>query len=375
MLAYNGYSFTENQLSIGRLNLNEVDPVTFYTDYVSKRKPCIISSIPLEIERYVQHWNNEYMMKKAGKCLVEVEYTSFSHNGINKKNVNFGLGKKKKMLFSDFLSEVERGNKFLYLTPQHAEESIAYDETHKHLRLSAYSPPLSLLLGGAQPFPSLLGNLLLHQVNLWMGCSPEGSNSGLHHDYHDNLYILLDGRKEFTLASPLDIPHVYTQGKLKKIFKNGRILYEGMSDVTEYEIENLYECATSETEKEQLDCLIEEKLDLLLQLQTKKKQKGLTSEKISSQLNKKLPENFSRVQAISKVAEKEFPLLSKIKFLKVLVNKNEMLYLPAGWIHNVKSFGKRHTAINYWCYPPDGDSFPQPYSDDVLIKYCKRKGS
>jgi hypothetical protein len=34
------------------------------------------------------------------------------------------------MLFSDFLSEVERGNKFLYLTPQHAEESIAYDETH-----------------------------------------------------------------------------------------------------------------------------------------------------------------------------------------------------------------------------------------------------
>jgi hypothetical protein len=30
---------------------------------------------------------------------------------------------------------------------------------------------------------------LLFQINLWMGCAPDGSSSGLHHDFHDNLYV------------------------------------------------------------------------------------------------------------------------------------------------------------------------------------------
>ena len=34
--------------------------------------------------------------------------------------------------------------------------------------------------------------------------SAEGSSSGLHHDFHDNLYILLRGQKRFRLFSPAD---------------------------------------------------------------------------------------------------------------------------------------------------------------------------
>ncbi len=41
--------------------------------------------------------------------------------------------------------------------------------------------------------PSLLGHLVPSSYNLWMGSNKKPSNSGLHHDYHDNLYVLIKG--------------------------------------------------------------------------------------------------------------------------------------------------------------------------------------
>jgi hypothetical protein len=39
-----------------------------------------------------------------------------------------------------------------------------------------------------------------------------GTSSGLHHDYHDNLYALLCGSKTFHLYPPSDAPNMYTHG-------------------------------------------------------------------------------------------------------------------------------------------------------------------
>jgi hypothetical protein len=42
-----------------------------------------------------------------------------------------------------------------------------------------------------------------------------------------------------------------------------------------------------------------------------------------------------------------------------------MLYLPAGWFHNVTSFGSGpggHAAFNYWFHPPDGPAPDRPYA-------------
>ena len=46
------------------------------------------------------------------------------------------------------------------------------------------------------------------------------------------------------------------------------------------------------------------------------------------------------------------------------MNKGDLLYLPAGWFHQVLSKGGLHIAFNYWMHPPDvGDdtSFEVPY--------------
>jgi hypothetical protein len=63
--------------------------------------------------------------------------------------------------------------------------------------------------------------------NLWMGNSTEGASSGLHHDYHDNLYVLLQGRKRFRLYSPADTLNLYPRGNVEIVHPNGRICYTG----------------------------------------------------------------------------------------------------------------------------------------------------
>ena len=49
----------------------------------------------------------------------------------------------------------------------------------------------------------------------------------------------------------------------------------------------------------------------------------------------------------------------------VTLQAGEMLYLPAGWFHEVRSLGDPplgHMAMNYWFHPPDNSDFHEPYS-------------
>jgi hypothetical protein len=46
-----------------------------------------------------------------------------------------------------------------------------------------------------------------------------------HHDFHDNLYCLLRGRKRFVLYPPTEIKHLYPYGKLNALHTNGLISY------------------------------------------------------------------------------------------------------------------------------------------------------
>lgn len=58
-----------------------------------------------------------------------------------------------------------------------------------------------------------------------------GSSTGLHHDFHDNLYVLLRGRKRFRLYPPSAAPSMYVRGKITRTYPNGRIVYEEQGNV------------------------------------------------------------------------------------------------------------------------------------------------
>ncbi len=81
------------------------------------------------------------------------------------------------------------------------------------------------------------------------------------------------------------------------------------------------------------------------------------------------PVNFSRVDLLASpetIAE-QFPQFSQeARGLTVTLNAGEMLFLPAGWFHEVRSGSSPadgfHMAFNYWFHPPDGDAHDAPYT-------------
>jgi hypothetical protein len=62
--------------------------------------------------------------------------------------------------------------------------------------LSLPAPTDSLAHLFPLPGPEIMGNLVLQQCNLWMGNGKSGKSSGLHHDFHDNLYMLVSLNSE-----------------------------------------------------------------------------------------------------------------------------------------------------------------------------------
>ena len=60
-------------------------------------------------------------------------------------------------------------------------------------------------------------------------------SSGLHHDYHDNLYVLLRGSKKITLYSPAYAEKMYTVGEISRVHPNGRINYVGQETLADGE--------------------------------------------------------------------------------------------------------------------------------------------
>ena len=59
-----------------------------------------------------------------------------------------------------------------------------------------------------------------------------------------------------------------------------------------------------------------------------------------------------------------------------------MLYLPAGWFHEVTSFSDKgssmHLALNYWFHPPDNlqpglAGFDRPYTSGYWASVYKQQ--
>jgi hypothetical protein len=152
----------------------------------------------------------------AGDCVVRVEQRRDA-------NDRFGVGNECLMRVDDVLDRLERGDDRVYLSAQ----PLKADGRSGLARLA--SSPMAELLRArvfeARPPP--LRELVPANVNLWLGFASEGASSGLHHDYHDNLYVLLSGEKEFLLIAPSHAERCYTHGTIARVHANGVINYVG----------------------------------------------------------------------------------------------------------------------------------------------------
>ena len=126
----------------------------------------------------------------------------------------FGRGETRRMTVRAFVHQLAAPACRAYLTTQ--EPDIDSDG---HPRVA--TPPLDAV-PGVPLKPAAAGALVPAAVNVWVGRSASGASSGLHHDFHDNIYCLLQGRKRFRLFPPGLARRMFTHGQIQHVHENGR---------------------------------------------------------------------------------------------------------------------------------------------------------
>lgn len=266
---------------------------------------------------------------------------------------------------------------------------------------SLFQPPLTNLAHDADfpVTPAIFSNLVTQQINLWMGSSattqkkpdllaptaeslgkylPRGNSSGLHHDHADNLYVLVSGKKRFTLYLPADAETLQTVGSINKVYANGLIDYcvdknarlwrpmrEDGAILAEWAHWALEQDGVSKKEQKRLRQIIE----------SEPKYTGEYDCKIDPPSFSRIPPILAHLEDVkdpqerallSAFAQKTFPGFLGLHKLEVWLDPGDMLYIPTGWFHEVSSFAgddKAHIALNWWFVPPSG-SIENPYEDD-----------
>ena len=401
---YSGFHPSSQCVPLPRVSPS-ISPREFFERFVATRQPCIITAHLQDPEWKGHLWSDLFLAEHAGDQNVQVE----------RKGTDGNFGKGNRRLEMPFRTFLRSSDQSLYMTTQYSDQpSRLEDFCH---------PPLNCLLDSFPSRPALMGNLVPKQVNLWMGSS-NGSSSGLHFDYHDNLYVLLRGQKTFKLFSPKDVDHLYVNGKVHNVHSNGlitfapdirsdgaskdevikwkisklealiEVLREDGQDIKKEEIqlENLFDAVLSgslqnpgfaagdDTCSEE-DVALSEDWNVIDDFDEMNKNDDFSDDVESSEESglKPEPPSFSQISPSqlrdftmrSKVSD-SFPLLAKATSITVNLSFGEMLYMPASWFHEVQSDHKgeesSHMAMNYWFYPPSivpghKAEFSAPYED------------
>ena len=474
--------------AVPRVDLAEVasDPEWFWREYVCRRRPCVIRGllgVPQQStdsatapdggagagagtgappaactgagaavasasdspSRYIscfEGWDNDRLRRVVGDVEVGVE----SRDGAGDR---FGKGRKAPMKFFKFLDLLESGSESHYLPAQ----DLPVDADGAGVGL--FAPPMDRIAQHLPWRPHILPHLIPQQLNMWMGNARNGSSTGLHHDYHDNLYILLRGRKRFTLFAPSDAPTLHVQGRIRTIHANGLITYHSAPSLrpdgvgadaiaeerrllaerrlthAEARLDEARAMPSGDEAKQQAAVAsaeaavaaaeedLEDALEAALTAQLEQAiggaadevdmeydddgasmASGAAGDSSATQEGKgggggdddmdgegsaaagsrpgvasADPQSFCSIEVEDlhgpAFADK-WPEAAALARGEAWVEKGEMLFLPAGWFHEVSSFGdakeQGHFAVNYWFHPPDNldparHGFLHPYKD------------
>ena len=330
----------------------------------------------------------------------------------------FGSGCLTEMTFGEFMDQV-KSDRF-YLSTQYAGNEIESENTKPDdLINQVLMPPLNDIRDDLTIHLPFAFNLILQQMNVWIG-SGANNSSGLHHDFHDNFYFLQKGGKSFKLYSPKQYGLMYLHGDVSRVYQNGLIVYNNeriredgaySRDVADWKVlkaEEALENAETEEEIERAELEMDKALEESLENQTGSDSEIENEEDVNqdevhiadalhfnsnSSADTHLEENLHPAQKRQKVIEDEspkfppsfskipasdlenyetlsekFPDFLNAKAVEVQVGPGQILFIPAGWFHEVRSSATDddyHLALNYWYAPlVSGNSVESPYIDD-----------
>lgn len=125
---------------------------------------------------FLEKTDLEYLSEKAGHVTVQVEpiHPEFKQFGTDVERIE--------MKFSEFLDGLKQEDgEMRYLTTQYSADPEGGDEGGEQGEegIAIYPPPTNALRDDFPSAPKITGNLVLQQVNLWIGKSKNGASSGL----------------------------------------------------------------------------------------------------------------------------------------------------------------------------------------------------
>ena len=254
------------------------------------------------------------------------------------------------------------------------------------------------------------------------------------------MYVLLRGKKRFRLFSPADASKLQTHGAIACVHSNGRICYENEMthadgstsearqamaasqemDAAAVELE-LAEESVEQGEagskerlaraEERMDIAMERTMDFEMMGGSDGDEEeeeydgemwGNTGLAMSDGKSKKdgdgdgdvakspatakdpaefepTPKHFSKIDLSleDSIRFQTWPSLQSTTMTEVELQAGDVLYLPAGWFHEVLSETTEdntgHMAFNYWFHPPDGETFEAPYASPFWFADWKKQ--
>eukprot|EP00929_Paragymnodinium_shiwhaense_P010181 TRINITY_DN114719_c0_g1_i1.p1 TRINITY_DN114719_c0_g1~~TRINITY_DN114719_c0_g1_i1.p1 ORF type:complete len:513 (+),score=58.83 TRINITY_DN114719_c0_g1_i1:93-1541(+) len=367
--------------------LSELTPEIFYKEFVSPRKPVKLKAAaaaeaPLALLFGLRGEAAKWTLPgaagtaalrdgPAGTCSVVAEFRKSARSMFGQEDAK----DRRTTTLAEFCKDLESGSELGYLSTQQLPE----DEDGCPIALAA--PHVQKLLAPAERLrPELLGSLVPLQYNIWFGRTADGSSSGLHHDFHDNIYAVLRGGKEFRLFSPRCIDFLDLAGAKRtrpQVHANGLISYgTGIRDdgAPESIVRSWKRKAAGEPgnhagalamDDSDDEAMLEDALNLAME--------GEESEDGGPSTG--VPDSFSRFSTVGTIAadlvhsSNVTPVPKELagKHLTARLQAGDLLYLPASWFHEVLSRGGDaggHLAFNLWIAPPNSTgSFSRPYED------------
>jgi [histone H3]-dimethyl/trimethyl-L-lysine36 demethylase len=285
----------------------------FATDYMIPQQPGIVSGA-MDTWPALQNWQFiNYWRQHAGPRTVPVEV------GKNYLAEEWG---QKLMLFSDFLDKylVDKEECTEKLNKKEASECV-YLAQHD---LVAQIPHLANDIH--QPEYCSLGHPV-HATNTWIG--PICTVTPLHTDPEQNLLCQVVGRKYIRLYSPEQ-----SRALIVACGGGGEGSSEGGHGGTEGNDGDGHSSLTLNTSPVDVDThpLIDD-----FEREKSWSKGGLGSGESGPENNK----------SNLKESRMEYPLYASAPFLDCILESGEMLYIPAGWWHYVKSLSTS-ASVNFW---------------------------
>jgi hypothetical protein len=176
---YKGFTLPEGG-RIDCITMQQALDGDFVGDYVRRRRPVLIQGTPPGVNPCLA--DPSFLRTRCRNSLVKVE-SKGSGGG-------FGYGRSSMMKLHEFLGKWEGGEEGLYLTTQDLDDDAADDDDDAadEALPALMAPPLSDAMDCFPLRPRPVADLLPSSYNVWVGASRAGSSSGLHHDFHDNMY-------------------------------------------------------------------------------------------------------------------------------------------------------------------------------------------